>query len=330
MRHGFAAVPGKRAAHRAMTRVLVSIAFLILIAALGRVAARGADDSAQVAIPTVPKRPAALKPRAALRLDVNLVLIPVLVTDIYQRPVKGLKKESFRLFEGESQQQITQFFSDETPVSVGIIFDASNSMKNKIERTRQAVSEFLRMSAPGDEFFLIRFSDRPEQVSGFTNEIEVIDNGVRSIQPGGWTALYDAIYLGINRMKHAKYDRRVLLVLSDGNDNNSRYTERETRRMLREADLRVFAISIQTGAAPLDHISEETGGRAIRVKKIDELPDMAANLSREIHSEYVLGYSPSDDQKDGKYRKVRVEVAQPTPNAHLRTSWKRGYYGPAE
>lgn len=313
-----------------MTRVLGGIAVLTLIAAFGRVAARGADDPAQVAIPSLPKRPAALKQRASLRLDVNLVLIPVLVTDIDQRPVRGLTKESFRLFEGESRQQITQFFSDETPVSIGIIFDASNSMKNKIERTRQAVSEFLRMSTPGDEFFLIRFSDRPEQVSGFTNEIEVIDNGVRSIQPGGWTALYDAIYFGINRMKHAKHDRRVLLVLSDGGDNNSRYTERETRRMLREADLRVFAISIQTGAAPLDHISEETGGRAIRVKKIDELPDMAANLSREIHSEYVLGYSPTDGQKDGKYRKVRVELNQPTRNARLRTSWKRGYYGPAE
>jgi Ca-activated chloride channel family protein len=310
--------------------VLGGVAILTLVAALGRVAARGSDDSAQVGIPALPKRPAALKPRAALRLDVNLVLIPVLVTDPYQRPVRGLQKESFRLFEGESQQQITQFFSDETPVSVGIIFDASNSMRNKIERTRQAVSEFLRMSTPGDEFFLIRFSDRPEQVSGFTNDIETIDKGVHSIEPGGWTALYDAIYFGINRMKHAKHERRVLLILSDGGDNNSRYSERETRRMLREADLRVFTIAIQTSAASLDHISEETGGRAIRVKKIDELPDMAANLSREIHSEYVLGYSPSDAQKDGKYRKVRVELAEPAGISHLRTSWKRGYYGPAE
>jgi Ca-activated chloride channel family protein len=131
-------------------------------------------------------------------------------------------------------------------------------------------------------------------------------------------------------MRQAKHARKVLLVLSDGADNNSRYTEHETMQLIKEADVRIFSISIKSGTAALDRMSEESGGRAVRVKDLDELPDIASDLSREIHSEYVLGYSPSDNQRDGKYRKVKVDLVQPDKNARLRTSWKHGYYGPAD
>jgi len=253
-------------------------------------------------------------------VDVNLVLIPVLVTDLYDRPIHGLHKEDFRLFEDGAEQSISQFFSDDSPISIGIVFDASNSMRSKISQARQAVSEFLRMSIPGDEFFLIKFNDRPEYLHGFTTGSAAIEEAVESIQPIGWTSLYDAIYMAIARMKHAAHPRKVLLVLSDGADNNSRYSESEVRQLVKEADVRIFSISILDKAASLEKISEESGGRAYRVKNLDELPDLAANVNIEMHTQYVLGYSPPANQNDGKYRKVKVDPGpkgRRTETAHI-------------
>jgi VWFA-related protein len=267
-----------------------------------------------------------LKPRS-IRIDVNLVLIPVLVTDSFDRPVPGLTKENFRLFEGTAEQNITQFFSQDAPISIGVIMDASNSMRDRIDQARKAVSAFVQASPPGDEFFLLKFSDRPEAVQAFTTDPAAIEEGAGRVHSGGWTSLFDAIYMGMDKMRHATKTRKVLLVLSDGGDNNSRYTETEIRRLVKEADVRIFAISIINSSPTLDKISEESGGRTVRVKNLDNLPDLAAQLSVEIHSEYVLGYAPSDNQNDNKYHKVRVELTQPGGPARLRTSWKRGYYG---
>lgn len=289
-----------------------------------------ADSEPAVSIHALRRRPGQKQPRSNIRLDVNLVLIPVLVTDLYDRPVRGLRKENFRVFEGNTEEKVTQFFSDDSPVSIGLIFDGSNSMTDKIDRTRQAVSAFLEMSTPGDEFFLVKFSDRPESLCNFTQDISAIEHGVESIFPAGWTSMFDAIYVGINKMRAAKHARKVLVVLSDGGDNNSRYTESEIRRLVEEADVRIFSISIRGGSPALDKLTEESGGRALRVRDIDDLPDAATNLSAEIHSEYVLGYSPSTGQRDGKYRKVKVELVRPASIPRLRTSWKRGYYSPTQ
>jgi Ca-activated chloride channel family protein len=288
-----------------------------------------ADEGPQVSVRAVRKRPGKSGPRSNIRLDVNLVLIPVLVTDPYDRPVRGLRKENFRVFEGNTEQTITHFFSDDSPVSIGWIFDGSNSMTDKIGRSREAVSSFLEMSTPGDEFFLVKFSDRPESICNFTQDISAIEHGVQSIFPAGWTSMFDAIYVGINKMRAAKHGRKALVVLTDGGDNNSRYTESEIRRLVEEADVRIFSISIRGGSPALDKLTEESGGRALRVRDVDDLPDAAVNLSAEIHSEYVLGYSPSGGQRDGKYRKVKVELVRPSiPRLH--TSWKRGYYSPTQ
>ncbi len=266
----------------------------------------------------------------AIRLNVELVLVPVTVTDPFERPVTGLGKDDFRLFEDESPQEITQFFSQQTPISIGIIFDSSLSMTRKLEASRQAISNFVRMSLPGDEFFLLRFSDRPEALCSFTKDVKEIEDATGRIRAHGWTALYDAVYLGMHAMKRASYQRKVLLVLSDGEDNNSRYSEREILGLAREGDVRIFAISIQDRSQVLERLAEETGGRAFRVRKLDELPDLAGNVSAEIHSEYVLGYSPAMRPKDGKYRKLKVELVPKTGSGPMRASWRHGYYGPAE
>ena len=292
--------------------------------------ARAAEDGPRVSItPIVPPRPDSAGRSPSIRVDVNLVLIPVTVTDRYERPVSGLQKSDFHLLEDGVEQEISQFFSEETPISIGIVFDASASMRTKMEQSLQAVREFLKMSLPGDEFFLTKFNDKPERVFGFTSDAKDIEESLPSIQAAGWTALCDAIYVGINQMKHARHARRVLLILSDGGDNNSRYTEREIKSLVKESDVRIFSISILDRSPWLETIAEESGGRAFRVRKIEELPDLAAKISAELHSEYVLGFSPSDRTNDIPYRKIKVDLVQPVGTEKLRTSWKRGYFGPA-
>jgi VWFA-related protein len=263
-----------------------------------------------------------------LRTDVKLVLIPVTVTDLLEHPVLDLKKQNFRVFDDGVEQKIAQFFMEESPVSVGMVFDASNSMRKKIDESRQALTQFLRMSTPGDEFSLWKFSDRPQTVCPFTTNAAEIEDRLALIQSGGWTSLFDALYLALNQMKRAMHGTKALFVLSDGGDNNSRYTEREIKNMIREADVRIFSISILDHSPALERISDESGGRAYRVQKLDELPEMAAKLSDEIHSHYMLGYLPEKAQNDGKYHKVSVKVFPPAGSPRLHVAWRRGYYAP--
>jgi Ca-activated chloride channel family protein len=262
----------------------------------------------------------------AIRLDVKVVQIPVTVTDALDRPIQGLHKDDFRLFEDNVEQQIVYLSSEDAPASVGLIFDSSGSMRGKLETSVASVEQFFQTTVPGDEFLLVRFSDRPQLTTGFTDDAGEIAGWLHSFHAQGWTALNDAIYLGIHKMKAAKNARKALLVLSDGGDNNSRYSAAEIRDLVREADVRIYSIGLLLGSRFLERISDETGGRMIRVHKLDELPDAIDRLSRDLRSHYVLGYYSSNPQNDGKYRKVRVQVNQPTVHA----SWRHGYYAPAE
>ena len=199
-----------------------------------------------------------------------------------------------------------------------------------MDQSFQAVKEFLKMSMVGDEFFLSKFSDQPQSLCGFTTDIKEIEGSLPLIQPKGWTSLFDALYLGIKQMKHSSHGRKALLVLSDGGDNNSRHTESEIKALVKEADVRIFSISILDRSASLETIATESGGRALRVRNLEELPDLAAKVSAEIHSEYVLGFSPTNRTNDGLYRKIKLELMQPAGKPALRASWKRGYFGPAQ
>ena len=159
--------------------------------------------------------------------DVELVLVPVTITDPLNRLVTGLDRENFNLFEGKDRQEIKTFSSEDAPVSIGVIFDMSGSMSSKIERAREAVVEFFKTANPQDEFFMITFADKPEEISDFTSSVDDIQGKLIYTVPRGRTALLDAIYLGVTKMRQAKYPKRALLILSDGGDNHSRYTEGE-------------------------------------------------------------------------------------------------------
>lgn len=296
----------------------------------GVVAAGSLAVAAQFAVRSEMARASVPGAAVPFRLDVKRVLIPVTVTDGMDRPVLGIGQERFRLYEDGVEQQITGVANEDAPISVGVVLDVSGSMESKLNESKQAVREFVRLSVPGDEFSLTVFSFRPDTLFEFTLDPNRIERGLAGIRANGGTALFDALYLAANAIKTAHNPRKVLLVVSDGKDNSSRYTEREVKALLREADLRIFAVSIFDRSRVLEKVAEESGGRAYRVRSLSELPDLAARMSAETHSHYVLSYMPTNAANDGKYRHVRVEVRQQAGEPRLRTSWRRGYYGPMQ
>jgi Ca-activated chloride channel homolog len=283
------------------------------------------------------------RPRANIRVDSTLVLIPVTVTDPMNRFVTGLEKENFKIFEDKKEQSVVQFSSEDAPLSVGVIFDASGSMGRKLEKSRLAVAQFFKTANPEDEFFLVQFNDSADLVQPFTRNLEDIQNRLTFTQSKGRTALLDAIYLGLHEMKKARNPRKALLVISDGGDNNSRYTETEIRNLVKEADVQIYAIGIYesmaargrtpeeaAGQGLLTEIAEQTGGRQYPVDNLNELPDIAAKIGIELRNQYVLGYAPQNQEHDGKYRKVQVKLIQPRGLPPLRAFFRMGYYAPSQ
>jgi Ca-activated chloride channel homolog len=272
--------------------------------------------------------------------EVEMVLVPVTVTDPMNRLVTGLDKENFNLFEGKEVEEIKTFSSEDAPVSLGVIFDMSGSMSSKIERAREAVVEFFKTANPQDEFFMITFADKPEEVSDFTSSIEDIQGKLVYTVPKGRTALLDAIYLGISKMRQAKYTKKSLLIISDGGDNHSRYTEGEIKSLVKEADVLIYAIGIydhyfpteeeRLGPALLSDVTELTGGRAFTIDNPNDLADVATKIGIELRNQYVLGYRPKNIAKDGKWRKIKVKLIPPKGLPPLRVYAKTGYYAPTE
>ena len=301
----------------------VQLLFLLLGTALP------AREQPQVTI-TPRARPAPVQPASNFRLDVKLVEIPVTVTDFREQPVLGLQKDDFRLFEDNVEQQVVSFSQTDTPVSVGLVFDTSNSMKNRIAAGRRAVGQFLKTALPEDEFFLVSFSDRPELLSPFTPDPEEILRRLSTVTPHGWTALFDALCLSIQQMHHAARPRKALLVFSDGEDNNSRYSGQEMLSRLREADVSIYAIGLQQRSRYLEKLADETGGKLIWVHDLGELPDAIDRLSRQMRTEYLLGYIPKTSLNDGRYHKIRVQVQPSAGSVQVYTSWRRGYFAPGE
>ncbi len=272
--------------------------------------------------------------------DVNLVLVPVTITDPMNRLVTGLEKENFLLTDNGQPQQIRHFSSEDAPISLGVIFDVSGSMSDKIDKSRQAVVEFFRTANPQDEFFLITFSEKPEVLVDFTSSIEDIQGKLVYAVPHGRTALLDAIYLGMNRMLHAKYERKALLIISDGGDNHSRYTESEIKSQVREADVQIYGIGLfdrdfktpeeREGPALLGDVTEATGGRTFIIDNPNELADVATKIGIELRNQYVLGYRPTNPAHDGKWRKIKVKLNPPKGLPPLHVYAKTGYYAPTE
>jgi Ca-activated chloride channel family protein len=253
----------------------------------------------------------------------------------------GLDQDNFQLYENKKPQQIKHFSSEDTPVSIGLIVDMSGSMKDKLERTREAIQQFCEASNPQDEFFMITFSDAPRLATDFTSKSEQLENDLLTSASKGRTALLDAIYMGLRKMKDARYPRRALLILSDGGDNHSRYSERDIRSAVKEADVLLYAVGtydqyVNTqeellGPELLRSITEGTGGKAYAVTDVRVLPAVTKSIGEQLRHQYVLAYQPQSKPHNGKWYKINVKLRLPKSlHAFLRVNARTGYYGSPE
>jgi Ca-activated chloride channel homolog len=292
------------------------------------------------AVPPVPEDQRL--PRPTLRVDSRLVLVPVSVCDPKYHPVTGLEREHFKIFDDKVEQTVTHFAMDDEPVAVGLILDTSGSMGSKLRRSRMAAAAFFLTANPEDEFFLVEFNDRPKLRVPLTQATEEIQNQLAFAHSQGRTALLDAIMLALHEVKKSSRKRKALLVISDGGDNSSRYSEAEVRDRIREGDVLMYAIGVfepfggrgrtpeeSAGPGLLTELAEQTGGRHFASDTI-ELPDIAAKIGIELRNRYVLGYSPTHQQRDGRYHRVQVKMVPPRGVPPLRASWRLGYFAPVE
>ena len=278
---------------------------------------------------------AAESPRIDFRADSNLVLIPVSVTDARDRLITGLSRGQFRVFEGKSEQRVLHLAREDAPLSVGIVFDSSGSMAGKLRKAQEAVAEFLKGASPGDEFFLVTFHNTAQLAVPFTDDVREIEHRSLVAQSAGKTALLDAVSLALGEMKHARNARRALLLISDGGDNHSRSTAGELHEILREAGVWLYAIGIYDRGSPmlpeeddggaklLAAMAEETGGRHLAIQNVSDLPQAAAQIGRELRSQYVIAFSPEGGARDGKYHRVQVKLVQ---QGKLHVAARPGYW----
>jgi len=284
----------------------------------------------------------AIKPRQLIRMDVDLALLNVTVTDPYNRLVTGLEPDNFRVYEDNIEQEVVTFSAEDVPISIGVIFDFSGSMSNKVGKAREAAVQFFKTANQQDEFFLVSFNERAELTSSFTNSVEDLQSRMMLTAPKGRTALLDALYLGLSQMRGAHNAKRALLILSDGGDNHSRYNESDIKRLVKEADTQLYAIGIfdpigsrnrspeeLAGPSLLSEVTEMTGGRVFNVERLEELPDIASKIGMELRNQYVLGYRPSNRAHDARWRKVKIKLRAPKGLPPLSVFSKTGYYAPS-
>ena len=290
---------------------------------------------AQVAIqPRDKPRPAEQGPRPDLRVDTALVLVPVSVTNPRNQPVLGLLKENFRIFDNKVEQTIAQFAMDDEPVAVGLVFDTSGSMKSTLRRSRMAATEFFKSANAEDEFFLVEFDSSPRLAVPLTGDTSEIERKLLFSDAKGSTALLDAIYFSVHEIKKSKKSKKALLIISDGEDNSSRYNEAEAASIVSESDILIYGVGIfRSGAhhrsAILKNTADQTGGRFFDANPA-ELPEMAKAISEDLRNRYVAGYSPHDQRRDGRYHRIEVKVIPPPNSPKLKAHWRRGYYSPLE
>jgi len=279
----------------------------------------------------------------AVSVDVQLVQLPVSVLDKDGHPVNGLRKEDFQIFEDGAQQEITSFTHEDVPTSVGLVIDNSGSMHNKRERVNSAALNFVRESNPDDETFIVNFDDEAYLEHDFTNNIDDLIGVLSSLDTRGETALYDAVYLSAAHLDDGKKDRKALLVITDGEDNASKYSREKVLSKLRQSKVTVYAIGLleendartsfgksssKKAKEALEQFAQATGGRAYFPKSIDEIGPLCRRVAHDLRNQYTIGYTPSNKKLDGTWRSITVRVNPSGLVPKVTVSAKEGYYAP--
>ncbi len=270
--------------------------------------------------------------RPLYRVGVDTVFVDVTVTDRHDRCIRGLEQSAFRVFDDNVEQEVTLFSAGQAPISVGIIFDRSGSMASddNILAAKRAVERFLKPARADDEFFLVSFNQQAQVASDFTHDAEEIVNELARQQPYGKTALYDAIYLAMEKMKSASNERRALLLISDGEDNSSRYSAGAVKEFARESDVQFYAIGEQGqfdfGRIRLEELAEITGGRAFFADSFNDLEHYIDAIQDELRGKYVIGYRPSIGKDDSKWHKIQVKMERPEGFPRMYVRARKGYY----
>ncbi|MFN0084813.1 MAG: VWA domain-containing protein [Blastocatellia bacterium] len=272
-----------------------------------------------------------------IKIGTDLVSLTVTVTDPYNRLVTGLDRQHFEIFEDKVKQEIRFFNDTDSPISLGIIFDVSGSMKGKLDRAREALRAFIQTSHTEDDFFLVGFNNRANLLAEFTDG-ETLSNKLTLVDARGQTALYDAAYLGIEKVKQGRHNRHAMLMISDGQDNSSRYSYGELRKLLKEAGVQIYCIGIvemgggaggsldMQGQAVLEEIAQVTGGKAFFPRSPAELEDATTRIALELRHQYSIGYEPTNVKRDGQWHKIKVSVKAPRGLSNLKVQHKEGYY----
>jgi Ca-activated chloride channel family protein len=328
--------------------LLGTAAGLMLVGATAAARMHGDEEAHSPALPDQ-HRPAQVlvKPEqihtTRIQVDVNLVVVNVTVTDPYDRIVTGLDQSNFQVYDERVEQQIATFSTEDAPISVGLVFDSSGSMGDKIQKAKEATLQFFKTSNPQDEFLLINFNERPNLISAFTSKFENVQDRLLFVKSSGKTALLDAIYLGLSESRKAVTNRKALLVISDGGDNHSRYTERDVKRAVQESNTQIYAVGIfeplsmrtrtpeeARGPSLLAELADVSGGRMFSVEDANELPDIAEKISIELRNQYVIGYKPSNLVRDGRWRRIKVKLNPPKGLPPLQVYARTGYYAPTQ
>ncbi len=283
------------------------------------------------------KAPADAKADASIRVSVSMALVPVSVLDLNGRNVTGLVRENFRLLDGKEPREIAAFAQEDQPLTVGLIFDCSRSMLDKFAVAREAPAQLYRQLNPGDESFLITVSDSPSLRQGLTTDFSAVENALFFTQPNGSTALLDGVRLGMAQIQKARNPRRALIVVSDGGENNSRFSLGELRKVAMEADVQIFSIGLHDrpgtreeveGAELLRELARASGGIHYPVHCAEEIAGAMAKIGIALHNQYVLGYYPPADAQAGKYRPITVQLCLPAGIPPLHIYARTGYYTP--
>ena len=292
-----------------------------------------------------PETPATAPPvdasRPSFRADTNLVVIPVSVTDSLNRFVLGLRKEDFTLTDDGVGQSVAHFSGEDVPLSIGLAFDISGSMTDKMGTSRDAANLLLKSLGPGDEAFLVEFNDTANVTVGLTGKTAEIQGALQKVQASGQTALLDGVKTALGEMEKARNSRKAIVVVSDGGDNNSKYTAAQIEALVRAADVEIYAMGVfdplfsmalrpeeVSGPHLLSEIATQTGGRAFAASLPGDLPSVATRIAIELRNQYVLGYYPKDQVRDGKFHTVEVKIAQPAGVPQIKAHWRQGYYAP--